>query len=199
MFRSLMKVAAFVALGTSVAASAVTIDFDGGTNGSAVGGFYSGLGVTFANAEFTDNFGLAGTSGSLGVRAPGTFVFGPGNAVTGSFSGTASSVTVRGIDVGDAGIRLSAFDAANMLLGSTTAFGSGIGVGEFFDVTVSFAGIKSFAFSQDNPCCGDGVLFDNFAFTAGPGVPEPGTWALLITGFGLTGAVARRRRTSLAD
>ena len=30
------------------------------------------------------------------------------------------------------------------------------------------------------------------------GAPEPAAWALLITGFGLTGAVARRRRAALA-
>ncbi len=29
---------------------------------------------------------------------------------------------------------------------------------------------------------------------AAPGVPEPASWAMLIAGFGLTGAVARRRR-----
>ena len=29
-------------------------------------------------------------------------------------------------------------------------------------------------------------------------VPEPGTWALLITGFGLTGAAMRRRRSAAA-
>lgn len=29
-------------------------------------------------------------------------------------------------------------------------------------------------------------------------IPEPGTWALMITGFGLVGAAARRRRTMVA-
>lgn len=42
--------------------------------------------------------------------------------------------------------------------------------------------------------------FDNFAAataidpTVGPGVPEPASWAMLIAGFGLVGAVSRRRR-----
>ncbi len=27
-----------------------------------------------------------------------------------------------------------------------------------------------------------------------PGLPEPSSWAMLLTGFGLTGALARRRR-----
>lgn len=34
----------------------------------------------------------------------------------------------------------------------------------------------------------------SFAFAAPGAVPEPGTWALLILGFGLTGAVLRRSR-----
>lgn len=31
-----------------------------------------------------------------------------------------------------------------------------------------------------------------------PAIPEPATWAMLITGFGLVGAVARRRRSAVA-
>lgn len=38
----------------------------------------------------------------------------------------------------------------------------------------------------------------NYAFAdrvdPGPGIPEPGTWALMIGGFGLAGAALRRRR-----
>lgn len=45
--------------------------------------------------------------------------------------------------------------------------------------------------------------FDNFAATAvldpgGGAVPEPATWAMLIAGFGLVGASARRRRITVA-
>jgi hypothetical protein len=32
----------------------------------------------------------------------------------------------------------------------------------------------------------------------GPGIPEPGTWALMIAGFGLAGAQLRRRRAAVA-
>lgn len=44
----------------------------------------------------------------------------------------------------------------------------------------------------------EGVIYDNFSFetaasTTG-GVPEPATWALMISGLGLAGGVLRRRR-----
>ncbi len=43
----------------------------------------------------------------------------------------------------------------------------------------------------------DGLVFDNIKLTVG-GVPEPSSWAMLITGFGLVGALARRRRVAAA-
>ena len=40
----------------------------------------------------------------------------------------------------------------------------------------------------------NGFTLDRIAFTdVGPGVPEPASWALMVAGFGLVGAVARRR------
>jgi hypothetical protein len=195
MIRMALISAVILAVAAPATAATTFIDFDGGTDGAAIGSFYSGLGVNFSNAIFTRNLGLAGTSGGLAIAGPGqNYQLGPGNAITGTFSSAMSSVTIRGIDIGQAGMRLSVFDAANTLLGSSTAFGPGFGVGFFFDVTASFAGIRSFNISQDNPCCGDGAFFENLSFT---NVPEPSSWAMMIAGFGLTGAVMRRRRDML--
>ena len=42
-------------------------------------------------------------------------------------------------------------------------------------------------------------FIDNVALNVTPSVavPEPASWAMLIAGFGLVGAAARRRRTAL--
>ena len=41
------------------------------------------------------------------------------------------------------------------------------------------------------------TAFDNITFgSANPGIPEPATWAMMISGFGMVGFAARRRRTS---
>jgi hypothetical protein len=42
-----------------------------------------------------------------------------------------------------------------------------------------------------------GVFFDNVS-VSGPAVPEPASWALMIGGFGMAGAMLRRRRVTMA-
>jgi hypothetical protein len=39
-----------------------------------------------------------------------------------------------------------------------------------------------------------GFLLDNVVLNSVPGVPEPGTWAMMLIGFGLVGGAMRRRR-----
>ncbi|MFN3370196.1 MAG: PEPxxWA-CTERM sorting domain-containing protein [Sphingomonadaceae bacterium] len=75
-----------------------------------------------------------------------------------------------------------------------------------------FAGFRTYGFSESwfdemrvqalngprdfNPGGFDGLVLDNIAVGGrmiAPGIPEPATWAMLIAGFGLIGAVARRR------
>lgn len=185
-----------LACATMPAQAATAIDFDDGADGSSVGSAYIGQGVIFSNAQYTTNFALTGSSGPLGIRAPGTFVFGSSNAITALFVSLVNSITIRGIDVGTAGIRIDAFDAANNLIASNSAFGADVGVGNFFDLSVSANGIARFALYQPAANGGDGVLFDNLRFetAVASAVPEPEAWAMLLLGFGIIGGAMRVRR-----
>jgi hypothetical protein len=62
---------------------------------------------------------------------------------------------------------------------------------------ISFTGLNQFM-TIDSDDIGMpreyGVAFFYYEGAAGPAVPEPASWAMMITGFGLVGAVARRRR-----
>jgi hypothetical protein len=48
---------------------------------------------------------------------------------------------------------------------------------------------------QGTPGTQNGSLSGNVAFTAAAAVPEPGTWAMMLLGFGAIGFSMRRRRT----
>jgi hypothetical protein len=73
-------------------------------------------------------------------------------------------------------------------------------------------GTATFALTLKGPGLGilgetpnNGATLDFATLTVGsrdvggpPGIPEPGTWALMLAGFGLTGAELRRRRAAAA-
>lgn len=62
-----------------------------------------------------------------------------------------------------------------------------------FNVNAPTAGLYNFQLSYGE-CCGPPArLVFNINGTAVGGVPEPATWAMLLGGFGLAGAVTRRR------
>ncbi len=90
------------------------------------------------------------------------------------------------------------------------AIGGGLGIEDFFGGTTLLLtdGAQLYTGSEETPTLRTGT----FALTefGGPGtytlvvsdiagvVPEPGTWALLIGGFGVVGAGMRRRKTKIS-
>lgn len=59
-------------------------------------------------------------------------------------------------------------------------------------------GLQTVAFTVATVSDNTDALLDNAALTGPAGVPEPAAWALLILGFGGTGAMLRRRTLALA-
>ena len=97
-------------------------------------------------------------------------------------------------------LTLSAYTGAN---GSGTLLGSVDGAQfnfqtdnlYFMGVVSTSNNIGSVVFSRNSDNSGDILGIDDIVSgTFGATVPEPGSWAMLIAGFGLTGAAMRRRR-----
>jgi hypothetical protein len=71
----------------------------------------------------------------------------------------------------------------------------------FFDVTTrldttkTLVGFSLFGNSDGNPPV---TRVDDFLINVGGGVPEPGTWAMMLLGFGAIGVMMRRRRNAEA-
>lgn len=159
-------------------AQTVTLNFDDGTAGSLVGGHYSAQGITFQDATWVNmGSGLPGMSGTMGIyHATGGFTWGPSTPVIATLAQPASSVSVDGIDVGIQGLVITAFDAptGGTQVATQQVFGTGVGVGEFYTVTVTGANIRRVEVSQVTSPGGDGMLLDNFRVTfAAPAVVTP--------------------------
>lgn len=90
------------------------------------------------------------------------------------------------------------FDGPGTTMGITGAGGgswvSGTGEDQVYQVTLNTGAYKEFWFGNNNDSA-DGYRLD--AISLAP-VPEPATWALMISGFGLAGSTLRRRRLALA-
>jgi hypothetical protein len=90
---------------------------------------------------------------------------------------------------------VAAFDINGGLIASF-AFSGTPGAPVFWGLTTGGIVLGSINIRQ----IGGYAVTDNVSFTgtAGPAVPEPASWAMLIAGFGLVGAMSRRRRAVAA-
>lgn len=101
---------------------------------------------------------------------------------------------------GDDRLVLSFYDAQNVLMESVTSSPS---FGFFGIVNSAGASRAQVNFVEGNTYAptDDWQTAARSSFDSGgaaPGVPEPATWALMISGFGIAGAALRRRRATVA-
>jgi hypothetical protein len=195
----------------SQVARAGTVTFDDGTPGAAIDNFYSLLGVVFSNASWCAAFTGSDIGGSTGLLLEDITDngFNPPYSPTSTtpivatFSSPQDFVSILGVDVGDAGMELDAYDAVSggNLIGTAQFYGTGSGYDISQTLSVSSPGILRIDLYQPSPTYGDGLAFDNLTFSGDPGDSgiEPAAWVLMASGLvvliGLN-VLLRRRETA---
>lgn len=188
---------ALSALAGGSASAATLIDFNDGSGGTDVGGFYSSLGANFSNAEWINDGGVGYTPhpDSTGLRLVadgGSLQPKSTNPIVVTFDMTISTASIIANSVNGNGARIVAYDQVSG--GSQVDFAEHIGTsgnaGPSANVLLSVSGasIRRLEFFQPLSVESEGVLFDNLSFDT---VPEPSS-ALLGALAGL--AIASRRR-----
>jgi hypothetical protein len=209
MKKLLLAAAAVAAFAAPASADVVTLTFEGIGDLNPVGDFYA-PDYIFSDATLALVDGDAGGSGNFANEPSKDTVmfFLDANDsvldVTDGFttgfsffysSSTAASVTVYS-GLGATGDVLASLDLAaqgfdNCVGDPNGTFCNWSAIGVLFEGT---------AYSIDFGGTANQTGFDNITFGSDRpgGVPEPATWAMMILGFGLVGATARRRVTRVA-
>jgi hypothetical protein len=184
--------AAASAMAFAQAASATIIDFEALPVGNQSNPLILN-GATFsANEGFINIFD--GVTNGIGVCASATSDANCPFNLTVDFHRPASDISFTFISNNTATVGASIGNVA--LFSGVTLLGNvNILVTDFDPFTkdlvalTGFSGVTSLVISNTDF---GGIGYDDFAFNA---VPEPAAWAMLIAGFGLVGAMARRQRS----
>lgn len=199
-----MVLGAALAVVLASPAAAATINFDEAQAPNdffsqvTLGSEYSSLGVVFSGVggpggEILDqsaNFRLDARSGS------NFLAFNTALTVGAERLDFTSAINAFEVFVGSgdgANFWANAYDSLGGLVSSTNI---SLGQGVWGALSLSGAGITRVQFGSNAYAW----VADDLSFSTGlsSAVPEPGVWAMMITGFGLAGATLRRRRTAVA-
>ena len=188
-------VAAALALGAATSAAATVINFDDLTGFSAVPTFYEGVHWnSFVHYDTPQNpynahSGETRVFGDYAVygffdNGPITFTVGAGSVFDGFWAAGAASNLNYELYLGGV---LQATSATITLTDTPTFLASGF-AGSIDEVRINTA---------NGLWVGDDFTFSTL--NALGAVPEPATWGLMLTGFGLAGTALRRRRQAVVD
>jgi PEP-CTERM motif len=190
--------ACLLAVASAGSASAVTINFDSVANGTVVTN-------QFAPATFSSIAGsqILTTAQNLGSSTPNFICSAVGasiNCVDAVFVAFSSAVTnLRFTAVGDNNVGVNgavrAFNGAT-LLGTQNIIGDGDGGTPYLVNLSVFGALTRIEITTTDVA---GLGYDDFTFDVLQGaVPEPTTWAMMLTGFGAVGGMLRRRKSLMA-
>lgn len=205
---------AMLGAGAALAADMPAFEFDGAPNSndtqlslgfsftatSAVTvtslGYYDFGGDGFATAHEVGIFDSAGTLlASAGLNA------GSGDALIGQFR--YASITPLSLAAGQTYVIAATTHGSADPWAYGNAYPADATVSDFHTTVpiVITANSALFLYQSDNQLRNPTEHYSNYTFYAGPnftilGVPEPANWTMMLSGFGLVGAVLRGRRRS---
>lgn len=141
---------------------------------------------------------ISGPSGTFGNDGVGL----AGSATT-AFTNTFNFLTPAGFNLANGTLSTSALGTSNIdftsaLLNGTAFTLTPTGTFEFGSLanTALIAGANN-VLTVSGLNTGDGAFSGTLTFAAVSAVPEPGTWAMMLLGFGAVGFSMRRRRPAL--
>jgi hypothetical protein len=182
-------------------AAATTIDFSAQAAGTIVTSQFAGLTFSLSGGPsaapapiigygFLDTVLSLNNSGVFGLNTNG---YPTGSLLTVDFAAPTSGISFTFNNYGTGnGSSASFYDAGNVLIGSLALDG----IGSLTPYSFAGTGVSRVVFN--NATGGGGSwIFGVGQLTYGA-VPEAASWAMLIAGFGLVGAAARRRRMVVA-